>query len=218
MILSDMQSLIHHSSKKDVELGAIPALINNAMKIIQQQRSWTFMKDTVSVTIAAGASSVALPSNFKEPQRGKNPLKGVDTYVTNAGFVPWLILSKQEAERLLQIGQAVSDRIAFIDRTVSGSTLNISGQAAQSLQFKLDAYVFLAPVTDPSAENILMAEYPEMVMNKTKQLVYELASDSGEDLAKATYSESQYTKDFTRASNDDAAREVAGRNFRMGGS
>jgi len=223
MTLADMQSLVHHATKKDELLGAIPTLMNDGLKQIQRQRSWSCMKAVITTTIPAGQVSIALPSNFKEPQRGKNPLKGSNP-LSAVGYVPWVLVSKQELERLQMIGQTTTDRRATVFQDGGSWKIMMAGfndgfavAATYDVTFHLDAYAFLAKLTNATDTNYFLEEYPQMVLEKTKELVFALSGED-DDVAKAQVANQRYTDEFQRASIDDANREVAGRNFRMGGN
>lgn len=215
MTLADIKSLVHHSTGKDKILGVFPTLINQALRDIQTRRSFICNKDVVSVTITAGTDSVALPSNFKEPQRGKNPLKSNDVY-NPTGYVVWKLLSNQELERVTEYGDACASRRASIRTNAAGHTLYISALAASNIAFLLDSYVFLPALVADADTNYLLTNYPQMVLEKTKELAYGVDEEPG-DADKAMNSYARYVNQFNIASADDASRETSGRSFRMGG-
>jgi len=223
MTLADMQSLVHHATKKDGLLGAIPTLMNDALKQIQQRRSWSCMKNMITLTIPSGQSSVALPATFKCPQRGKNPLKGSNP-LSVVGYVPWVLVTKQELERLQMIGQTTTDRRASIFQeggvwklTMAGYLAGFVFSAPYDTTFNLDAYSYLPKLTAAADTNDFLEQYPQMVLELTKELVYALDdSDDNDDAIQRAHS--RYDDEFQRCSIDDANREVSGRDIRMGGN
>lgn len=247
MTLDELKSLVHHATKNDAIRGVFPRLVNHALKDIQRRRSWRCMKATIAITIPAGQSYVVLPANFKEPQRGKTPLKTTDS--SPEGISIWTLLSKQEVERLRLIGLNTSERKAYLDFYNDSTILAIVGPATIDLAFLLDSYIFLPELsnssvvqeplaTDTDAEvvatanstpitisvagqtvtsNYFTREYPQMVLEKTKALAFALEADDPESARRADVCEQRFLDEFQRASVDDAAREVAGRSYRMGG-
>ena len=114
MNLQELQSLVHFSTKADVQLGVFRTLVNNALLEIQQMRSFTFMKQTLSLTIDPDEVSTNLPANFKEPQGGKTPLRALDPSDA-VGFERWYLMTKQEVMNLELIGTNTAERKAYIE-------------------------------------------------------------------------------------------------------
>src|SRR4051812_35386004 len=104
MTLQQYVDLLQDCTELDKQLGLFPVFVNEAIKELCRRRSWLKMKDVVTFTVAGGNGSAALPSNFKEPQSGLNPLRGINPTNNPGGFDLWFLYSKQEIKRLVQIG------------------------------------------------------------------------------------------------------------------
>lgn len=211
MNLGELISLAHHAAKVDALYGAIPGFVNDTLRDIQQRRSWLCMRATESVTISSGTSSANLNSLFKEPRGGKHSLRGLDS--STGSYIPWELLARQELEDLNVIGLGAAERRAYIDFGSGVQTLNLPENAAEDLTFELQSYRFLADLSDDSDTNYFTTNYPQLVLEGVKARL--LAAD--DDTQRADLAEIRFAQQFTSASRDDAYRQVAGRNIRMGG-
>lgn len=216
MTRDEIKALVHNAVKNDVLLGIIPEMINQALKDIQQLRSWRGMKTTLTFTIPNGGVTYALPDNFKEPQGGYNPM--LVSTVDDAEATPWMILSKQEMGRLQRIGTATADRKAYIDYGVGPTpVLVLPGPALVDYQVSLDCYCFLPPLTTGNSDNWLTKEYAMIVVNKAIALTFRLDNQNPNFQAQSDVYTKYFRDDFKQASADDAVRETRGRSYRMGG-
>lgn len=117
---------------------------------------------------------------------------------------------------MAQIGAGMSDGSAYIDDSADPQLIRFWGTSAGPLQLSLDSYVFLPDLARGSDSNFFTANYPMLVLWSTVALVFSLEQDQASQQASAVY-EGRARAEFTRCSADDAAREVRGRHYRMGG-
>lgn len=221
MTLEELQSLVHYSTKKDLLLGAFSRLANDGLRQIQRQRSFLCMESTIAVVIPDNANSVDLPATFKEPQRGKTPLRGQCLNETNGPrYIPWTLWSKQEYERLLAIGYNVTDRKAYmyLNAATGNQTLVVCGEPwmnpnLSSKNFMLDSYSFLPDLVNPTDTNFFLTNFPQMVIEKTLELAFALDGDE----ESTAFRSARYKEQYQSAILDDASRQNSGRVLRMGG-
>ena len=215
MNLSQLIALLLDSTKADSQYGIMVTWINTALHELGRRRSWRGMKATINLTIPGGNGSVNLPTNFKEPQSGKNPLRGMDN-TTPQNFVNWFLYSKQEIMRLLEIQVGAPDRKAYIDFDGTNWNLNTLGQVGSTTMFSFDIYQYLADLANPTDANYMTREYPLLVLEQAKVYAFRhLNTEAGYEAAQVCQGEVE--RQFQIASADDGYREVRGRVFRMGG-
>jgi hypothetical protein len=215
MTLGVLQSLVQSAVKNDVLYGAIPTMLNQACKDIEQARSFRGMKTTLKFTVVSGASDYQLPSTFKEPQSGYDPM--IVSTQDDAEATTWKLQSKQEIERLQRIGIATSDRQAFIDYSTDPPTLVLPAPALVNYSVSIDCYQFLPELTKTAPENWLTREYPMAVLWHAIALMFGLDNQNPNAAQLVQMYEQKYAIAFAAASADDAFREVRGRSYRMGG-
>jgi hypothetical protein len=218
------------SSAQEPWLGTLPILINEALNQIQQRRSWNCMKVPLQFILPVtgpGPYAYALPATFKELQSGANSLSASSTAFFGNSI--WRIFTRQEVNRLQQIGTNVSERTAFLEQSPAGIwSVNFPGPLTMGTlppdtNFNLDTYSFLPPVVLPTDENDLMAKYPMLVLEFTKFLMYSLGADEdsiaakNEATAMINGKPGGFAGYFAQASADDASRATRGRTMRFGG-
>lgn len=218
--------------KQEAWLGTIPTLVTEALNQIQQKRSFNCMKLTIDFSLSMtgpGPFTYALPATFKESQSGVNTLRASNE--TPYGSSLWRLYTRQEVNRLQQIGVNVAERTAFLEQAPSGiwsiyfpGPLD-AGTLPPDTMFSFDTYSFLDPVSDPADENDLMRRYPMLVIETAKFLVFSLGSDE-ESIAAKNEAARMINGDgtpkgwvgyFPQASADDNSHTVRGRTSRMGG-
>lgn len=216
MNFGEIVSLVHNASEADNMLGVIPRMVNSAIHDIASARSFSWMSDTVTITIAPGESTGELPERFKEPHRGVNALRAVDS--SAEGFEPWRLVSKQELLKLLKVGAGVAGTLACIEETAEGTNrLRIAGAAGQSgvpLTFEMDCYLFPEDLVARTDSNQFTVNAEMAVIQRTLQSVYMLLRGRQDDAEQAA---ANFRTEFNGLAAEDAARRVAGRTFRMGG-
>ena len=86
--------------------------------------------------------------------------------------------------------------------------------SSQITEWELDAYVFLPDLVNPTDTSLIVSAYPQMVLEKVKELSFAL--DNKDDLA--TAAKQRFLDAFARAAREDGAKEWRGRVMRMGGA
>lgn len=216
MNFGEIISLVHNATEADNMLGVIPRMVNSAIRDIARQRSFTWMADTIVLSINPGESTTPLPERFKEPQRGVNALRAIDN--STEGFEPWKLVSKQELLKLQKIGTNVADSKACIEEIAEGTLqLRIAGAAGVGdtpLSFQLDCYMYPADLVSRTDTNRFTTEAEQAVIQRAIYLVNSLMRGRQKEMAQAA---GLYKLEFDGAAAEDGARRVAGRAFRMGG-
>ena len=215
----------------EARFGVIPTMINEALNQLQLRRSWNCMKATITFTLPAtgpGPFTYALPSTYKEQQSGVNCLRAYT--LAPFGNSIWRVFTRQEVQRLRQIGVNVAERTAFLEQDVNGIwTIYFPGPLDEGTlppdtNFEFDIYQMLPAVSALTDENDLMRKYPMLVLEMTKYLIFSIGSDEdstnakNEALRMINGDPSQgMVGYFTQASLDDNSRNVRGRTSRFGG-
>ncbi len=219
LTFAQLQSLLNDITGADKLLGVFPYYINHACGELQQRRSWVGMKSTVTVVIPGGNGQVDLPSNFKEPQSGYNPLTAANSALPG-GVDMWSLYSKQEMERLGVIGCDTPDNKAYIDLdTATGNMMLVTlGQVGTDTTFYLDSYLFMPELVNTTDTNWLTMKYPMLVLEQAKLYVFQhLAGQDPDKMQSIAMVRQEVERQFAQASADDGYRQVRGRRFRMGG-
>ncbi len=236
MNLGQMQTLVTLALKSAQEpyMGTIPTLINEGLNQLCQRRSWQCMKLTIPFSLnvtGPGPFTYVLPATFKELQSGANSLYASDG--TPYGNSLWRIFTRQEVNRLTQIGVNVAERTAYLEQDPANSNLWTiyfpgpmdQGSLPPDSQFMVDTYSFLPPLANPGDTNDLTTRYPMLVIEMCKFLVFSLGSDQ-DSIAMKNEALRMINGDpnnpldigyFRQASADDNSHAVRGRTSRMMG-
>lgn len=218
MTLQQYTDLLQDCTELDKQLGIFPTFVNEAIKELCRRRSWDGMKDTIGFVVASGNGSAALPSNFKEPQSGLNPLRGINPTTSPQGFDNWFLFSKQEIKRLVTVGVGAADRKAYIDCVGNQWTIYIQGQpVGVDINFELDCYLYPAALSAPSDENFMTINYPFMILEQAKVYAYRQDSKNPQSVALGGDAQKEVERLYQIAIQNDAYQTVRGRRFRMGG-
>ncbi len=218
MTLQQYTDLLQDCTELDKQIGLFPVFVNEAIKELCRRRSWAKMKDVVTFTVLTGNGSAALPSNFKEPQSGINPLRGINVPNLVGGFDLWTLYSKQEIKRLVAIGCGVVDRKAYIDNVAGVATVFLQGQPGTDINFELDSYLFPADLALGTDHNFLTDDYPFLVLEQAKVFTYGQDGRNPDAPAQRDIAQKEVERLYSIAIQDDAYRTVRGRRFRMGGA
>lgn len=183
--------------------------VNEALREIQQRRSWSAMKDKTTVTIPSGSYTVTLPANFKELQHVRNP---VNLVLTDGGLAPIdVVFEEAELKRAWQMGSmAIWTTRAYLYRDETGTVLGLVGQVAEDLDFQVKYFGFLDELVEDADTNQLTTLFPWMIIEKAKALALMALNDP-----QATESEGNFEKKYAEATRRDAYSEVSGLTLRM---
>lgn len=195
--------------------------INEALREIQNRRSWTCMKKNVNVSIAPGAitdegpdlegsQTVALPADFKELQ--KRP--AVHYIADDGGFIPAdLVTEEEQIHRIWAFGgtpmQTWPPRV-FLNLNGNDNVLGIIEPLSQALNFRVKYYAFLPDLSADADTSPLANSWPKMVLAKAKAIAF---SEINDDIWEKA--ESEFEKKLTEAIRQEAHAEVQGRETRM---
>jgi hypothetical protein len=192
------------------------SIVNRAQRAIAERNNWSFMYSIQTATIAAGTTSIALSSRFKELAPEKSPV----TY-TDAGEgrqIPVIVLSRAEIDRLNRTGGFPYVRpvvYVFIEQVDDGSyKLNIPSPnpAAANTAFQLACYLFPADLALGTDTNGMTTggELTQALINKAKEIAY-FSEDTTDPRGVAA--NKLYEYHVTQAGKQDSRRKLAGRNF-----
>lgn len=208
-------------SRTDVGADEYADYATQALKRIQENRSWGCMKTDTQITMPVNATSIELPDNFKELQSGNSPVR---VSYTGAGYMrplPCQVKPKREFEReYAKFSYGVLSSYYFnynvlrlpvyLDQSQGVWTLNIAVQAQGPITFLVDYYGFLPEPENPNDTNYFMSNYEDMLMAKAKSLCWEGVNDEF-----AGEWDALYEKKFKRNTHDDAYRQTRGIEMRM---
>jgi hypothetical protein len=185
-----------------------PDFINEALREIQNRRSWTVMKDTTTVTIPNGSSEIELPATFKEMQKSRPPVHAV---CDDDVLMPVdLVFEEQETRRSWTFGGLVYNYRVFLERSNGSNKLKILVPATEDIELRVKYYGYLPDLEADDDESPLANLYPEMVIAKAKAIAFTTINDPMEASMEETFE-----KKFIAATVQDAHADVAGRETRM---
>jgi len=225
MTFVQLQSRLYKSVQRDDYLVAnspetnYGTFINEALRGCQNRKNWTFMKETVDLTILASQSDVDLPEDFKAFQNLRPPVHIVLTDpatnfpVLRPVNVTW---AEQELRRAwmmgsVGVGTVTWDLQCFTDRTSGTTKLSIVTPAGSDIIFRVKYYGYLPALVEDSDTSILVDRYQSMVIAKAKEIAFEQINDYDA----RNNSEGEFEKKFMEASKQDNYDDVSGREGRM---
>ena len=151
--------------------------INRAVRDIAALHSFDQMSVTTTVTLASGSGTASMPANFKDLQPGRYP-----AYVTagapyNYTSQPVPVYRKEEVSRIQQSFLPNPSLIYTSDN--NGFQLGFLPPVTASANWSIFLYYFAYPdvVTDPTIGTQLLTFYPDLVISRTLQLVFESIND-----------------------------------------
>lgn len=205
------ERLARNVQRSDLE-DSYGDFINEALREIQNRRSFSLMKKSVELVIPAGSGreTVSLPEDFKELQ--KQPAV---SYKTDEGdFIPAeVVFEEQQEYRVWAFGGTPiptwPPRLYF-EKNADGAVLGLIEPLTQDFTVRVKYYGYLPELTEDEDTSPLESAYPQMVLNKAKAIAFAEVND---DIAAGF--ESFFEKKLAEAVRQDAYSEVNGRVLRM---
>jgi hypothetical protein len=200
---------VQRSEYSDDSNAGYIQLVKDALKEIQNDRSWGFMLDRGDVIVLTGTSSIAMPANFKELSNSRTPIHLVGSdgllspvdIVNRAKRIRWAWMYPDGVTTTLRV---------YIDWTASPPLLNIHDTASENITFRVDYFGYLDDLASGSSTNVLTVDYPEMVIAKAKALALAGVNDE-----MAASFEGLYEAKKRSAALKDSFALVAGMQLRM---
>lgn len=186
--------------------AAYTNFLNEAQREICKLRSWVWMRKVATLTLAAGATSVAMPADFKELCPARSPIH----YTTDDGtLTPLDLVTREQRIRRSYLYPILSVR-GFLDWTTSPPSLNIYSAAEAAIDFNVSYFGYLPNLSASTDHNTLTDDYPEMLLAKAKACALLTVNDPlAGDL------ETVFEKKFDAARKHDAYASVAGTQLRL---
>ncbi len=219
MNFEQLQARLYKTIQRDDFLAAndattnYGAFINEAIREVENRKSWSTMKGSVDLVMTSGTKTVDLPDNFKELQNLRPPVHIILNDPNTGAVLKPVNVSWENVEvrRLWMMGGMAWDVQTWIERTAAPCTLNIASQAGEDLTFRVKYYGYSAPLVADDDESVLEALYPRVIMMKAKEIAFEAVNDfDAQGAAHAAFEEL-----FLRASAQDNRSDVSGREARM---
>lgn len=165
--------------------------LNEAIHHLAVRHSWIQMKMDAELVIAAGERTIELPPDFKEFQNGRFPV--VASFTDSSGSdsgdetedLPIPVYSRQEIEHLVPM---LRPELHLVHRQ-DNETWTISLPAPADIEYALTAYYYAFPGelgggsgSDSGSGDVdettpLLAEYPELVLEKALALAFAAVND-----------------------------------------
>lgn len=210
-------------NRADKEVVFYPLWINRALRKIQTDCSFSFMRTRADVALTAGNASALLPSTYKELTPELYPVTVVDpSLVGPFAELPCeltsreKILSYRASTFVPALPANVRGRLnglpVWVENTASGWTLNLIDALTQDVTFRVSHYGFLPDLAAETDTNALLTNYPDLVENKVKAIAFTSINDPV-----AAMFEGNAAKLMQEAVLDDKRRGWNGRPLRMGG-
>lgn len=196
-----------------------PKWINQAIRAICQDYSFTFMRHSADVVMDAGSSSTRMPADFKELITDR-----CSVYVGDGqgGLVPCDVQRESTFRRLLLPDNGVilpanSETFyrgfpVWVDWGSDSVSLATIARTMTALTFTVKYHRYLPELQDLKDDNSLTRNYPEMMKAKLKAVAFEELNDDT-----AVEFETLYESKLEKAKFHDANTLLKGRVNRMGG-
>jgi hypothetical protein len=197
--------------------------INEAIVEIENMRSWTFMKFTETVVLGPGDGYEITPlvSAFKELRRAP----AINFIADDGGMIPAVtVFEEEEIFRVWAWGGApmfVWPPRVFLLRGPASPAQQAAGQTIQAsigiieplietFNVSVNLFQYLPPLVNPTDMSPFITAYPNMVLEKAKEIAFSAVNDPQANLAFV-----EFEKKYQKAASQDAYSEVAGRRLRM---
>jgi hypothetical protein len=188
--------------------------VRSGLQQICQDFSFNCMRMTARVTIAAGASFVALPDDFKELTRPRSPISLVSS--TDSSLQPVNVTRREDLIATRTTLYTVGARSlvdVFLSNNGDSWTLNLLDATTTPATFDVSYFRVLPPLEDGKDSNYLTETYPELVKAKIKSIGFDEVNDP-----LAAFWDTKYVLQLARAKQDDLNRFTLGRTLQMGGN
>jgi len=172
---------------RDDLVSTYPGFLNRAVRETALRWNFPQMKTTGTVTIASGAMTVALPSDFKAWQSLRFPASVV---IGSAPPVQVPVYTREEIERLSPAFRPTLYLIFSQDN--GGYQITLPANATASNVFTVYYFAYPATVTDTTLTTPLLRDYENLVISKARSLIFESINDPV-----YVAHESQFVKDLT---------------------
>lgn len=199
-------------------------IVLRAIRNIHLRRNWTWLRTTLTATIAVGNSSATLTGY-------KGLDNEADAAVTvadgNGNYVPVNVLDQGEIETLNVIGYNLSYGTyaavngayepVYIVTNATGATINTLAVLTTARSYKVKCFAVPADLT-PTTSNTLTEEHPDMVIAHAKQLCWEMLSGSPnvpEAPQSAVMCAQLYESHYQKAASRDALKRLNNQPVRM---
>lgn len=205
--------------RNDLSYGGF---VNDALREIQNRRSWSFMRTRASVTLPAGQTSVALPADYKELQNVRPAITlAISDPAVPGGAVAKPVYVVTEAQQVRSAWNFdltmfplmtvfITEESDFTTYGTQVKSLGIIIPGTQDLVFTVRYYRFLPDLVDDAAANQFTIQYPEMVELKAKVKAFNRINDPA-----AGTTEQLFGEQFMIAARQDAYKDTTGRENRM---
>lgn len=201
----------------------IKQIINQAIDMIEERHSWSFMRSHEEVVVTAGDTSAPLAENFKELTQERSPVSWTD--ITGGGFpTSVVVLSREEMQRRgwWPLSRWITGSTGFvpgfgiyIDIDGGIPTLNIpTGLTSSSdITFTVSGYYFTEDLIKASNHNALTDNglLADAVVNLAKSIAYR-AEDPAD--ARGDACDAIYERSYKSALYADVRKDYAGRTLR----
>ncbi len=173
-VLNDLAVSVN---RPDLAAGYTDAF-NRAVRDTAAAHSFDQMKKTGSLVLNSGQSSVSLTgmdANWKEPQ---NERFWAYVSVGGAAVVPLPIYTRGELERLQRSFLPNPYLVYFQDgNAYKLGLLPPATAAANYAMSEIHYFAYPAAVTDPTLGTPLLTFYPNMILSKTRALIFQSIND-----------------------------------------
>lgn len=221
MTFQDLQTNVSTGVRR-TDIGSYGDFVNQALREIQNRRSWSFMRTRATVTLLAGQTSVALPADYKELQNVRPAITlAIQDPAVPGGAVAKpvnVITESQQVRSAWNFDLTLFPLMSvFItqesDPATPGTLVNTLGiviPGTQDLVFTVRYYRFLPDLVNPTDTNQFTIQYPEMVELKAKAKAFNRINDPAAD-----GHEQRFGEQFLTAVREDAYKDTTGRENRM---
>jgi len=171
---NDVIAILNTSVNRPDIAPSYADFINRAVRDTAAAHSFEQMKATATVTLPAGAGTIALPLNWKEPQNGRF---WSFAKIGSGTQAPCPVYSRSEIERLA--ASFLPSPYLVFTQDNSAFQLGLLPPAVASAAWAILVYYYAYPdvVTDLTKGTPLLTFYPNAILSKTLSLIFQSISD-----------------------------------------
>lgn len=188
--------------------------INQAIREVENRRSFSYMKKSAPVTINPNEQTVSMPDDFKELVRQTSPIVRVtDTNLGTPAITPCAIYSRQRLESMnSSFGTLIAQTSGreqkvsiLVDVDADKWFISLLSPSLEVINFRVNYYGYSERLTDNDAEHPLFTYYPNLVVAGTKYMIFQDINDPQKN-----ETEQEFERQLLKAKGTDSIISFSG--------
>lgn len=216
MNFRELKLLLDVSVGRNDLKGLYDQWIARALKAIQVNHSYYFMRSLAEVTIPNASTSARLPEDFKELTHRRpainvvSPDQNVRRIIVDISDRASLMQLK--SSYILPTSQFYVNLSVFLEGVIDGWTVNTLDPVMEDFVLSVSYIRFLPDLYEDDDTNLLLIDFPEMVASKCRAVAFGDIEDP-----RAEVWEAKYELERQKAISADVRRKLSGQRNQMGG-